>query len=156
MPFNNGIDMNEYNLIPDLNNSPELGVFTDELKPLIVDALNLPYGCLSVIVYGIQDILTGEEEIIPEYIRPAMIKAYYLLSGALLTKSNVTELEMSKEDLLQMNLILKDMVGLITLIDKYYRGEIEVELIDGEWHIKSGDKLLLEAEKNVESFFGCI
>jgi len=151
--ISDGIDMSEYNIIPDINNSPEFSVFTDEFKPIIKDALKLPYGSLAIIVYGIQDILRGHEEDIPKYLRPTMMKAYYLLAGALLTKNDVMELKISKEDIDLMNDILKRMVGLLALMDKYYRREIEVDLKDGEWYIRNGDKLIEEAEKDVTEFF---
>jgi len=148
----NGINLDDYNLIPDINASPEFGVFADELRPLIKEAMELPFGCLAILVYAIQDVLRGLEFDVPEYIQPVMMKAYFLMAGAMLTK-NKNDLTITKKDIQKMNTIVKKLVGILCLIEMYYKKQIEVVLIDGYWYIKNGDRLIEEAEKNVESFF---
>jgi len=147
-----GINLDDYNLIPDLNRSPEFGVFADELKPFIEKVIELPYGCLAILVYAMQDILRGQEFDVPQYLHPYMMSVYFMMMGALLSKEKC-DLTITKDDINEMNRLVKKMIGIISLIQMYYKKEIDVVLKDGRWYVKDGDLLIEEAEKNVEKFF---
>lgn len=148
----NGINLDDYNLVPDLNKCPEFGVFADELKPIINEVMKLPYGCLAILVYAMQDILRGQEFDVPQYLHPYMMSAYFMMMGALLTNEKI-DLTITKEDINNMNRLVKKIIGLLSLIQMYYKKEIEVVLKGGRWYVKDGELLIEEAEKNVEKFF---
>jgi len=152
MTYNGDINLDEYNLIPNLNNSPDFLIFADEISPLIKETLELPYGCLAILVYAMKDMIKGQEFEVPKYLYPTMMKAYFLMSGAILANKNIN-LTITKEDIQKMNRITKILVGLICLIEMYYRREIDVVLKDGYWYVKDGDRLIEEAKKYPEKLF---
>jgi len=133
-------DLEKYDLIPDINNNPELNIFADVLTPLIKRVKKLSYGSIAIIIFGIRDILTGAEEDIPKEFYDTMVKVYYIMSGVLLSKKNIN-LRVTKKDLIELGNVAEQLLWAITTIESYYKSELTMEFKDGEWLVKADEKL---------------
>jgi hypothetical protein len=136
--------------VPMLSEFKELNVFCDELTVYSDLILKLPYGILSLIVMGLQDIISGDELDIDRADWETYTKVYYFLSGVLLTKKD-KKLEFTNDDVDSLQTIVSHMITRLSLLEGYFAGVLDARFIetnDGEgWRYGMNDDQFSEFVK---------
>jgi len=134
------IDMDKYDLYPNLMECREVTIFADLIAPIVKRVENLNYGIMSMLIYGMQDILRDMEYDIPKKDHEMIMKIYYMMIGVFLTKKDI-DLIITKEQLIELGDIVDELLQILYIIESFYKKELDVIYENDEWIIKLGEHL---------------
>jgi len=143
--------MDEYDLYPNLMECREVTIFADLIAPIMKRVENLNYGIMSILIYGMQDILRDREYDIPKKHHQMIMKIYYMMIGAFLVKEDIN-LIITKEHLMELGDIVDELLLNLYIIEAFYKKEVDAAYENDEWIIKSGEHLRQSIEEKSKEY----